>query len=323
MEASAGADQEALSLARCLGYLIRELPSRAKVIVADEVLACNADDEGMKDLSQFYINHLIRVFRQNKGQTPTQSEHPSRPSFEMHRAFFSEVAEPAPRDHSTAKSSALKRDNLRCVVTGWVDSSSKASLGPAEMQRYNVNPNSPETYTNYCHIFPPSTNWSFDSNDPEEKKKRYAGTVWAIINAFGAIDVLSELGGEKIHRLENGFTMDPTLHTYFDDLKLWFEEVPNAINTYRVCTFSNTIGPLLVFPPNHIITFTSTDPDLPVPNPAYLNLHAAVCRIAHMSGAAGYLYLEDREIEKLKVLSRDGSSAKFLASRLKSVELRT
>ncbi|KAF8880120.1 hypothetical protein CPB84DRAFT_1687711, partial [Gymnopilus junonius] len=60
-----------------------------------------------------------------------------------------------------------------------------------------------------------------------------------------------------------------------------------------------------------------------VPNPAYLNLHAAVCRIAHMSGAAGYLYLEDREIEKLKVLSRDGSSAKFLASRLKSVELRT
>ncbi|KAF8878978.1 hypothetical protein CPB84DRAFT_1793662 [Gymnopilus junonius] len=262
METTASTDQETLSLAHSL--------SRAKVIVANEVPACNADNDDMKDLSQFYINHLIR--------------HPSQPSFEMHRAFFSKVAEPAPRDHSTAKSS-----------------------------RYNIHPNSLETNTNYCHIFPPLTNWSFDPNDLEEKKKRYVRMVWAIINTFGAIDILSELEGEKIHCLENGFTMDQDLHTYFDDLKLWFEQVPNVINTYRVCMFSNTISPLLVFPPNHIITFTSTDPHLPVPNPAYLNLHAAIC----------YLDLEDCEIEKLKVLSHNGSSAKFLASRLKSVELRT
>ena len=54
--------------------------------------------------------------------------------------------------------------------------------------------------------------------------------------------------------------------------------------------------PLLVLshlPANPTVTFTSTDPTLPLPNREYLKLHAAVCRVAHMSGAAGYLDQED------------------------------
>ncbi|KAF9483354.1 hypothetical protein BDN70DRAFT_791535, partial [Pholiota conissans] len=60
------------------------------------------------------------------------------------------------------------------------------------------------------------------------------------------------------------------------------------------------------------ITFTSTDLSLPLPNSRYLRLHAAVCRVAHLSGAARYLDLEDRKIEKLGVLACDGSSADLL-----------
>jgi hypothetical protein len=93
------------------------------------------------------------------------------------------------------------------------------------------------------------------------------------------------------------------------------------INTYRVHTLDPNIIVLQHLPPNPIITFTSTDPTLPLPNPEYLKLHAAVCRVAHMCGAADYLDQQDRDFDRTTVLARDGSSANLLASRLKYVSL--
>jgi HNH endonuclease len=111
------------------------------------------------------------------------------------------------------------------------------------LQTYNLHQNSPGTRTNFCHIFPPSTNWGFNNpNDPHGTKvnlfsfivcflslnvlqKKYAGNVWAIISSFRSIDVLTQLNGNNIHSLENGFTMDMGLHSLFDDLQLWFEHI--------------------------------------------------------------------------------------------------
>ena len=74
-----------------------------------------------------------------------------------------------------------------------------------------------------------------------------------------------------------------------------------------------TTFPILPHP--LVVTFTTTT-NLELPNPKYLKLHAAVCRIAHMSGAAGYLDLYDREIEERWVMACDGSTADLLVSRL-------
>ena len=49
--------------------------------------------------------------------------------------------------------------------------------------------------------------------------------MWAIMESFGIIDVLAELDGANIHRLSNALTLDGTIHTSFDGLDLWFEEV--------------------------------------------------------------------------------------------------
>ncbi len=49
--------------------------------------------------------------------------------------------------------------------------------------------------------------------------------MWSIIESFGNIDVLAELDGANIHRLSNGLTLNVDVHSVFDDLKLWFEEV--------------------------------------------------------------------------------------------------
>jgi hypothetical protein len=50
--------------------------------------------------------------------------------------------------------------------------------------------------------------------------------VWSIIDGFGDIDVLAELDGANMHRLSNGLTLNVDVHLMFDNLELWFEEVP-------------------------------------------------------------------------------------------------
>ena len=45
--------------ARCLGYLILQLPQEAKGIVANEIVVCYADFDKIVDLAQIYIDHLI------------------------------------------------------------------------------------------------------------------------------------------------------------------------------------------------------------------------------------------------------------------------
>ena len=61
------------------------------------------------------------------------------------------------------------------------------------------------------------------------------------------------------------------------------------------------------------VTFTSHYPELPLPSPKYLRIHAACCKIAHLSGAAEHLEHIFREMEELKVLALDGTSADVLS----------
>lgn len=92
--------------------------------------------------------------------------------------------------------------------------------------------------------------------------------------------------------------------------------VQNIPNTYRACA---THPFYLADVPNRVVTFTSTDDALALPDPRYLKLHAAVCRVAHMSGAAEYLNSYDREQEERGVMAHDGTSAEYLMAKLSSV----
>jgi hypothetical protein len=51
---------------------------------------------------------------------------------------------------------------------------------------------------------------------------------------------------------------------------------------------------------------------LPVPSQAYLELHAACCRVANLSGAGEYIDTILRDMEDIQVLSQDGTSAEAL-----------
>jgi len=60
------------------------------------------------------------------------------------------------------------------------------------------------------------------------------------------------------------------------------------------------------------VCFTSTNPQLELPDPKFIAIHAACCRAAHLSGAAEAVDLLYRDTEKIRVLADDGSSARLL-----------
>jgi hypothetical protein len=62
METARDSTEENVMLARCLAYLMLELPgSEARELVANEIVACHSDFDDMAVLSHLYIDHLIRL----------------------------------------------------------------------------------------------------------------------------------------------------------------------------------------------------------------------------------------------------------------------
>ncbi|KIM43724.1 hypothetical protein M413DRAFT_68654, partial [Hebeloma cylindrosporum] len=250
--------------------------------------------------------------KQSKGATPAPSDHPSRPSFEEEVYRLRCIIDEAPTDHRTAKRACLARDHFRCLGSGKMEFSYYRTLTPAQQAQVHSFVN-----TNAAHIFPPSTNQDLDREQDQDPKTQYSATVWALVHNFSGISVLEELNASSIHDPSNILTLGLDVHKLFDDLQLWFEAVPNNVDTYDICSPFPLVPHLI---PHTRVTF-STNTERPLPDPRYLKLHAAVCRIAHLSGAAEYIESFDRDTESTTVLARDGSSADLLSFALQRVQV--
>ncbi|KAK0186566.1 hypothetical protein F5146DRAFT_135716 [Armillaria mellea] len=81
-----------------------------------------------------------------------------------------------------------------------------------------------------------------------------------------------KVSGQPLYRLR--------YYVYLFVLSL--EPVNNQPNTYTVVS---TVSGVLERLPCRTVTFTTPDPEaLPLPSPTYLAIHAACCRVAHLSG---------------------------------------
>jgi len=162
-------------------------------------------------------------------------------------------------------------------------------------------------YTQAAHIFPASTNKHIATGEERHPKTDYAATAWAVVDRFGGVKVTEELNGANIHRLGNVMTMQVDVHMKFDSLGIWFEETGTP-NKYNIC--ARRQANLAGLPPT--VTFTTTDPRLPLPDPRYLRVHAACARVAHLSGAGECIDRVIRDMQYTDVLAPDGSSAEVL-----------
>ncbi|KZV75206.1 hypothetical protein PENSPDRAFT_103033 [Peniophora sp. CONT] len=179
------------------------------------------------------------------------------------------------------------RDKYHCVLQGSMDTTYFRKLSPSERRaagRVMVEA------THAAHIIPhklstPSTKPVKSMNSP---------TIWTIFSR-GADLRIDEPRGEQINNLDNILTLSSKMQDFFEQLLIWFAHVEG--NTYRVESIN--VSYLLSVSQNPV-TFTSTDPALPLPNPEYLELHRACARVFHLSGVDEYIEGVIQREESLK-----------------------
>ena len=63
-----------------------------------------------------------------------------------------------------------------------------------------------------------------------------AANLWTILSMFGYKNILGELNGNQIHRLENVLTLEHNLHDQFDRLNVWFEATVSYFPLSLLCS---------------------------------------------------------------------------------------
>jgi len=159
-------------------------------------------------------------------------------------------------------------------------------------------------------------------------KRRHAASAMSLLSSFGLYELVDSLLAEGgVHRLGNLLSLDSICHEYFDELNLWFEHTEEP-NKYKVCV-ANSGYQLYLRQRTHLpfdpldrlfVTFSRPDPSLEYPDPRLLSLHAVCARVAHMSGAAEAFDKMDRDLEDVRVLALDGSSAYLIDHLLTPLE---
>ncbi|KAK0477722.1 hypothetical protein EDD18DRAFT_1087631 [Armillaria luteobubalina] len=289
--------------ARVLGFTLTEASDDGRDHMA-QFISSGSTDNTLLALGKYYIQRfkLLRAFKSQKGRTPAPSEHPSRPDLHDVQEVCKYILQQASLNHSTAKAAALVRDGFHCLI----------KTHPYDAQYFERNRS---TITDvgtlrYAHIFPEGL-----SSDLGSIEREWVASVWDVTYMFGIH--MEELNGTGIHRLKNILTSSPSLNDFFDQLALpWLEAVVFNLNQPNTYTVVSTIFSVLGRLPSRVVTFTTPNTNaLPLPSPAYLVIHAACCRVAHLSGAAEYVEKVLREEEEIRerigsmcTLAEDGSS---------------
>ncbi|KAJ7707787.1 hypothetical protein B0H17DRAFT_1034033 [Mycena rosella] len=145
----------------------------------------------------------------------------------------------------------------------------------------------------------------FDVNttDQPDFKLSQSWKMWTMLKIFGSREIKTGLLGMKIHNLQNTLTLNTEDHDLMDTLQLWFEPTGTP-DEYHVRVRKNMERPVRVLAGGHrqrvmTVNFPSTS-ELPAPSPHHLALHAACCRIAHLSGAADHLERVGRDFDNFK-----------------------
>ncbi|KAI6162724.1 hypothetical protein EDD17DRAFT_1574516 [Pisolithus thermaeus] len=288
---------------RILGYLFHHFPALNIMPFVREIVTINGQRQDLLRLGECYYNFFVRLFKANEGSTPVTSSYPSRRSFDRLADMIENMLQEAPQSPQTAKKRALVRDGFQCAVTKIYDWKSILNNKELEMK---VMSEAGRTGSTHCtHIFPESTDANITAGSDEA---RYATSLWAILDRFGYSALREEFNGSNINRLENVVTLEPSLHSFFDSLQVWFTETEEP-NRYKL---EATHDIFLVQRPKYA-TFSTPNPQrLPLPSPTYLAIHAACAKVAHFSGAGEYIRKILRRMEDTRVLAEDGGSAELL-----------
>ncbi|KAF4566336.1 hypothetical protein EYR36_011755 [Pleurotus pulmonarius] len=304
---SSNPDHRDLPPLRVLGYiLLEQLSPEGIEHLARSIQGCaDSDDASILQLGRFYAKYFVKIFYRDQGRTPAPSQHPSRSSFDQKRELFSVLLTSSGcLTHGAARQLILERDDHRDLIARDYD---EQYMTP-EAEEYHAKVNRPTVPLQAAHIIPAylaNTSAEQLSNEQEAEAERWLGSdvlpdaeihkrsiIWIMLQYFGTEDIYNDLKGDRIHHPSNLLSLSLTDHHRFVHQSLWFEPLKHTPDGYhyKLCVANASARPTS---PDHKraeqVVFrdkTVGTTVIPAPNPKYLALHAACCRIARMSGAA-------------------------------------
>ncbi|CUA72626.1 hypothetical protein RSOLAG22IIIB_10196 [Rhizoctonia solani] len=251
---------------RILGQLLIQAPSsEGRTFVANEINNCTTDQE-IVELGEARLEQLVQYFKGLRALPRLPDLYLDDIDLYRDETRF-EVSVVAPTNYLEAKKQALVRDNYRCMVSGVVDMEAVEILpwleGELAAKQETIG------CTECCYIFPKLEGYP----DIEDSGFLHSSSLYTLAPLFGGTDE-SGLTGTGIHDLRNTLTLDAGICSAFRDLIISLEPTGEAENEYKVVRTYEPYGRDLP----KVVRFSSTSPDLPLPDPRLLAFHAACAR---------------------------------------------
>ncbi|RMZ81844.1 hypothetical protein DV738_g2137, partial [Chaetothyriales sp. CBS 135597] len=261
------------------------------------------------------FNHFFLPMRAASGQTPR----PSPPGLLINENI--ENLSGTPGRVASLRRDCLRRDEHRCVITGFFDTveaiQRRKALGDEARDDRGIRfiDERPKCKkVEVAHILPHSlmSRPSGENAELNSSKK----TALAILDMFDH-GVTHLIENQQIDRPFNAISLIHDLHFWFGDFKLCFEPDDNQEHTYRIEWLGDDLLYPADLPTGARVVLSTADPTIDRPSPRLLAIHRAIARIMHMSAAGEYIDQILRDLDEGKVLA-DGTTrlGQFVALRL-------
>ncbi|GAD99641.1 predicted protein [Paecilomyces variotii No. 5] len=290
---------------RILTSFVENLPSYGKRIITKFIANCDNEDT-LFNLATHLCTAILFPMKARGGKTPSVTPSP----FEEADTdiTFDEVASmmvqsSSRKDQPTLKKLCLRRDNYRCLITGFWDEAARGNV-PEEVLGDRI------LNTELAQIIP----FSLSKYSDGEQERDIARCWTALYLFFPDILEVAQIGPDNINHPKNAMSLMSIVHSEFGCLRLALESTGQGEpSTYKVITYPGFQSGLRLFlpPPNdnneRIVRFENHG-NCDLPSRILLDTHAAIARILHASGKAEDIENIYRERENTPCLAPDGST---------------
>ncbi|KEZ42040.1 hypothetical protein SAPIO_CDS6451 [Scedosporium apiospermum] len=266
-----------------LRTFLNNLPDDGKLALALDVLSVAGEDNKLRQLRNFLVDAILKPMQIAGGKTPrvyvSAPTNPNAPD-EIEEAM-TEIESSPRNDQQKLKTDCLRRDGFRCVISGLYDRQS--------IRDHLVTPpaGNPSGGTECAHILPFALR---KFNERNAQQTENAATIWWGLHRYFP-SLRNKIDAGSINQPQNAMTLAVQVHDDFGSYDVALSPIQGPDNKYHIQLFELST----TFPPSYaqrpMVTLTSRNTSIPVPDPVYLDTHARIARILEAFRESGTLHL--------------------------------
>ncbi|EPE09840.1 glycoside hydrolase family 3 protein [Ophiostoma piceae UAMH 11346] len=243
-----------------------------KINLASDILNSHDDDQ-LVELANHLLDSLLKPFLLAGGRDPEPlTTPPSEGAGHAIDVAMTTIDVSTRAEQARLRKDCLIRDGYRCTYTGSWDHESykKGHVQPPPRQIWG--------HVDCAHIIPFALG-SFDDTDAVQTRNKVI--IWFAIHRYFP-ETKDLIDARSINQRGNALTLDVAVYRWFGAYELTF--LPQGMNKFRAVklvdvdfTFQSKSG-------TDVVEFFCSDRSIPMPEPAFLQVHYTISQILQVSG---------------------------------------